>query len=113
MSVDHPSVQQAFHVLKDHLEAIERLQGQLKRWVLVIAVGVHPQYACIAQVRLCSALSGLQGCPGRSHHDRQRPRHDDCVNSHGVLIFDGGCRWQMASINYFTAPVVPLGRGSG
>jgi len=32
MSVDHPSVQQAFHVLKDHLEAIERLHSQLKRW---------------------------------------------------------------------------------
>lgn len=32
MSVDHPSVQQAFSVLRDHLEAIEKLQAQLKRW---------------------------------------------------------------------------------
>jgi hypothetical protein len=31
MSLDHPSVQQAFHVLKDHMEAIAKLQNQLKR----------------------------------------------------------------------------------
>lgn len=31
MSMDHPSVQQAFNVLKDHLEAIDKLQAQLKR----------------------------------------------------------------------------------
>jgi hypothetical protein len=35
MSADHPSVQQAFSVLKDHLEAIEKLQAQLKRCVCV------------------------------------------------------------------------------
>jgi hypothetical protein len=31
MSLDHPSVQQAFHVLKDHMEAIAKLQDQLNR----------------------------------------------------------------------------------
>ena len=31
MSTDHPSMQQAFHVLKDHAEAVECLQAQLKR----------------------------------------------------------------------------------
>lgn len=31
MSMQHPSVQQAFHVLKDHMEAIAKLQAQLKR----------------------------------------------------------------------------------
>lgn len=31
MSMEHPSVQQAFHVLKDHMEAIAKLQAQLKR----------------------------------------------------------------------------------
>lgn len=41
MSADHPSVQQAFSVLKDHLEAIEKLQAQLKRWV-----GLHVLQVC-------------------------------------------------------------------
>lgn len=31
MSMEHPSVQQAFHVLKDHMDAIGKLQAQLKR----------------------------------------------------------------------------------
>lgn len=31
MSSEHPSVQQVFQVLKDHLEAMERLHAQLKR----------------------------------------------------------------------------------
>lgn len=65
MNMDHPSVQQAFHVLKDHLEAIERLQAQLKRWVgRLLGLGAGWHAVCMESAGVAVTVGSVLIAPG-------------------------------------------------